>query len=207
MANPTGTKSIHDAMRRREIGFIKTPVQGNRLIEGVIWCADNGCFGNGYPGDEGWLKWLEALRDSADTCLFATAPDVVGDAEASLARSTPLLAKIRELGFKAALVAQDGMENMDIPWDEFDALFLGGAKTENSADEWKLSEAALNLATEARRRGKWVHAGRVNSAKRYRKLAPYCDSCDGTYLRFAPDENLKHVLGWVREWRDQHALF
>lgn len=194
-------------MRERKIGFISTPMQGNKLIEGVLWCADNGCFGKGYPGDEGWLQWLEGLSHRADTCLFATAPDVVGDAEASLARSLPLLPKIRELGFKAALVAQDGMETMELPWDEFDCLFLGGKKTENSADEWKLGAGARALAVEARRRGKWVHCGRVNSGKRYRAMAPYCDSCDGTFLRFGPDVNIPQLLGWVEEWNRQRTLF
>lgn len=182
-------------------------MQGNVLIEGAVWCADNGCFGKGYPGDEGWLAWLKGLQHRAEDCLFATAPDVVGDAEASLARSLPLLPKIRELGFKAALVAQDGMENMELPWDEFDVLFLGGKKTPNPADEWKLGPGARKLAIEARRRGKWVHCGRVNSRKRYFTLAPICDSCDGTYLRFGPDINIPKLLSWVNEWKHQDHLF
>lgn len=199
-------------MRDGHIGFIKTPVQGNVLIDGVLWCADNGCYGKGYPGDEGWLRWLKNLQHRADTCLFATAPDVVGDAEASLARSRPFLPKIRELGFKAALVAQDGMEKMDLPWDEFDVLFLGGRKTDNPDDEWKISPAAIELAREARRRGKWVHAGRVNSNKRYKLLAgtpedPICHSCDGTYLRFGPEINTPKLLGWISDWKQQDGLF
>lgn len=194
-------------MREGKIGFIKTPMQGNALIDGAIWCADNGCYGKGYPGDDEWLRWLSRLSSRADTCLFATAPDVVGDAEASLARSTPLLPKIRELGFKAALVAQDGMENMELPWDEFDCLFLGGIRTDNPADEWKLGPGARALATEARSRGKWVHCGRVNSNKRYRAMAPICDSCDGTYLRFGPDKHIPVLLGWIQDWKDQQSLF
>lgn len=207
LGNPTSNPVVHEAMRQQRIGFIKTPVQGNVLIEGAIWCADNGCFGNGYPGDEGWLKWLENLKPHAGNCLFATAPDVVGDAEASLARSRKFLPQIRELGFKAALVAQDGMENMELPWDEFDVLFLGGKKTEKSSDEWKLGPGARALAVEARRRGKWVHAGRVNSRKRYFALASICDSCDGTYLRFQPSKHIHDVLRWVDEWHGQERLF
>ncbi len=211
---PTSNPVVHQAMRDRRIGFIKTPAQGNALIDGALWCADNGCFGKGYPGDAGWLRWLESLSKHAHRCLFATAPDVVGDAEASLARSLPLLPKIRERGFKAALVAQDGMEDMELPWNEFDVLFLGGAKQENSSDEWKLGPGARLLAAEARRRGLWVHAGRVNSNKRYRYFAgassltgPIADSCDGTFIRFAPDRNIHEILGWVDGWRSQDLLF
>lgn len=207
-ANPTSSPAVHQAMRDGHIGFINTPMQGNVLVGDVAWCADNGCFGKGYPGDDGWIKWLEGLKDRADTCLFATAPDVVGDAQASLARSLPLLPKIRELGFKAALVAQDGMEDMDLPWDEFDVLFLGGAKRDNPADEWKMGKGARMLTAEAKRRGKWVHAGRVNSNRRYKYMASIgCDSCDGTYLRFGPDTNIPKLLSWVHNWRDQNQLW
>src|SRR4051812_1194794 len=112
LANPTGDVAVHDAMRAGELGFINTPAQGNALIPDVWWCADNGCFGKGYPGDARWLDWLEGLRPDSELCLFATAPDVVGKAEESLARSLPHLPAIRERGFKAALVGQDGMEGL-----------------------------------------------------------------------------------------------
>lgn len=185
---------IHDAMRAGKLGFIKTPVQGNALIEGVVWCADNGCFGKGYPGDERWITWLGNLRPHRDLCLFATAPDVVGKAEESLNRSLPWLEPIRELGFPAALVAQDGMEDLDIPWDGFDALFIGGST------EWKLSEAARGLIVEANSRGKHTHLGRVNSRKRIRLAHSWgCDSVDGTYLRFGPTVNLPKLLRWMDE--------
>jgi len=208
LANPTGHPAVVEAMRQGKIGFIKTPAQGNALPDNVFWCADNGCYGKGYPGDDGWLRWLGRLASKADRCLFATAPDVVGEAEQSLERSLPLLPKIRETGFKAALVAQDGMENMQLPWDEFDCLFIGGKKTQNPADEWKLGAGAEHLIIEARKRGKWVHCGRVNSEKRYRKMAKAgCHSCDGTFLRFAPQENLAYLLHWVNTWQSQKTLF
>jgi hypothetical protein len=186
-----------------KLGFISTPKQGNPLIPGVPWCADNGCFGKGWPGEDKWLQWLEKLSDHAADCLFATAPDVVGDAVATLERSLPLLPKIRALGYPAALVAQDGLENLDIPWDAFDCLFIGGST------EWKLGPAVVGLCAEAKRRGKWVHIGRVNSNKRFR----YCafdlkaDSCDGTYLIYGPSVNLPKLMGWVDGLQQQPSLF
>jgi hypothetical protein len=195
LANPTGKSK--DAMKEGKLGFIATPAQGNPLIPGVTWCADNGCFGKGYPGDEKWLLWLESLKEHAGTCLFATAPDVVGDAKATLERSLPLLPKIRALGYPAALVAQDGLEDLEVPWDDFDALFVGGST------EWKLGPGATSLAAEAKRRGKHTHLGRVNSRRRvfFARLAipGGYDSVDGTYLVFGPDVNLPKLLSWMED--------
>ena len=177
-------------MRDGLLGIIDTPQRWGKRPDGVTWAADNGCFGKGYPGDEKWLNWLDG-NDPAD-CLFATAPDVVVDAAATLERSAPHLPAIRALGYPAALVAQDGLEHLPVPWDDFDALFIGGST------EWKLGLHAATLAAAARRRGKYVHMGRVNSLRRY-KYAEHigCHSVDGTYLTFGPDKNLPKLLSWV----------
>jgi hypothetical protein len=106
-----------------------------------------------------------------------------------------MLSRIREIGYRAALVGQDGMEHLDVPWDEFDCLFVGGST------EWKLGAGAEILIREAKRRGKWVHIGRVNSRKRYLKFADLADSCDGTYLTFGPDVNLPKLLRWLEDWK------
>ncbi len=199
-ANPSSQK-VRDAMRKELLGYIDTPAQGNKREPGVAWVADNGCFGKGYPGDIQYIAWLLANRDDAGTCLFATAPDVVGDAKETLKRSKPFLPVIRALGYPVALVAQDGLENLTVPWDSFDALFIGGST------EWKLGKHARNLVTEAKRRGKHVHMGRVNSKTRYRYAeAIGCDSVDGTYLAFGPDENLPKLLSWVDSIQNQTAI-
>lgn len=188
-ANPCG-EAVIEKMKEGVLGFIDTPRQGNIKPDGVIWCADNGCFGKGYPGDDKWLAWLEKLGPT--DCVFATAPDVVGDAEATMERSLPLLPEIRKRGFPAALVAQDGLEGLDIPWDDFDALFIGGST------EWKLGEAAKALVAEANTRGKYTHMGRVNSKKRYNYARSIgCDSVDGTFLVFGPKVNLPKLLTWI----------
>lgn len=190
-----------DAMHAQTIGYIDTPAQGNRRPAGVTWCADNGCFGKGYPGDERWLAWLTANAYAADECLFATAPDVVGDAQATLTRSVPFLPKIRELGYPAALVAQDGLEDLDIPWGVFDVLFIGGST------DWKLGAAVRDIVKEAKARGKRVHMGRVNSLRRYRYAeAIGCDTADGTFLTFGPDINLGRLKGWMRNLETQPEL-
>lgn len=193
LANPCGNESIGAAMDEGVIGFIDTPKQGNRRPAGVRWCADNGCFSEQWEPSR-WWEFLEANAADAATCLFATAPDVVGDARATEERSRPWLSKIRALGYPVAYVAQNGMEfsTWDL-WDEIDCLFIGGTT------DWKLGPEACNLAAVASSMGKWIHVGRVNSEKRFRYAeAIRADSCDGTYLTYGPEKNLTNVLAWSR---------
>jgi len=185
------TERVRDAMRAGLIGQIVTPAAGNRVVEGADWCADNSVYGGKYPGDTKYLTWLAGLPFQ-DRCRFAVAPDVVADAAATLARSRPLLAPIRALGYQVAYAAQNGATVDSLPWDEFDVLFIGGDT------DWKLGAEARTLIGEAKRRGKPVHMGRVNSRRRLQIAADSaCDSADGTYLAFGPDANLPNVLDWV----------
>jgi hypothetical protein len=201
------------------LGAIMSPAQGNRLPAGALFCVDNNCGpgkdgepGTAYPGNDAYLTMLleMAEADGADPCdpdtsrcLFAAAPDILGDAAATLRRSRYMLPLIREIaGLPAALVAQDGLEDLDVPWEDFDVLFLGGSTG------WKLGPAAAALTAEAHHRGKLVHMGRVNTRQRLRYAAHIgCDSADGTGMTRAPDKNLTQMLGWLREIHGQLALF
>jgi len=162
---------------------------------GQVWAADNGRFASPEEyTDELYLTWLARWAPEAPRCLFATAPDVVGDALATLELSLPMLWVIREQGYPAALVAQDGLEALRVPWADFDALFVGGTTA------WKLGEAAHELAAEALRRQKHLHMGRVNSLRRLRiARAMGCHSVDGTFLRWGPDQNRPRLAAWYRE--------
>ncbi len=186
------------------LGLMLTPMIGNRPdLSQYTWAADTGCFAQPKKHDDDkYIAWLEQRREFSGGCVFATAPDVVGDAVATLDRSLPMLPRIRKAGFKASLVAQNGIESTVIPWDDFDALFIGGDT------QWKLSESTYELVTEAKARGKWTHMGRVNSFKRLKAAA--CagyDSADGTYIRFAPDLLAPRVVAWMQSLRGQPSLF
>lgn len=197
-ANPS-TPAVRERMTAGDLDCIVTPRQGNRIPEGAWFCADNGVFGKGYPGEPAWWAWLSQLP--TERCRFAVAPDVVGDAAATLEASGPWLSRIRELGMPAAFVAQNGAEDVGIPWDEVDVLFVGGDT------EWKLGPHAREIVAQAKDLGKWAHMGRVNSARRLRYAAGIgCDSADGTFLAFGPDQNLPKVLGWLRH-ANTPALF
>lgn len=193
---------------RREIagldgyGYMMTPNMGNRIPDGQAWFADSGLFSS--KGERAfdlskYLGWL--MRGDRSSNLGVTAPDKVGDAVETLKRSIPVLPMIRELGYKAALVAQDGLEDLTVPWDLFDVLFIGGST------EWKLGAAAAGLVAEAKRRGKWVHMGRVNSYKRYKYAAGIgCDSVDGTFLAFAPTANLARLVTWSDKVKEERGI-
>jgi hypothetical protein len=203
LATPSGGK-VRAAMEAGLLGCMTTPAQGNRIPDGCVIAADNGKFGKGWPGADRWFEWLTATVDryGAERFLWAVAPDVPFDAAGTLAESLPWLAKIRELGIPAAFAAQDGCDEIGIPWDDFDVLFLAGST------EWKIGPTACRVAQEAKARGKQVHMGRVNSQRRLRIAEDYgCDSCDGTYLAFGPDANLPKLLDWLDDMHHQPSIF
>jgi hypothetical protein len=185
-----------------DVGVMLTP-RVRRKIDACkawpVWAADNGCFTAGESFDlDVYLEWLRAMK-VVSGCLFATAPDVLGDASATWKRSRGVLPKLRELGYRAALVAQNGITSVD--WDAIDCLFVGGD------DAFKSSEIADRLCREARARGVWTHLGRVNSETRaLRAKAIGYQSADGTLLRFGPDANIGRVKRWIRLFA-QRELF
>ena len=180
-------------------------------------------FREGYMGRAGLYRWVaidngrfteagrrlfclqeyarmirDGLEAAGNNLLFATAPDVPFDWHATLKLSRPWLRRIRRLGCPAALVAQEGMTPDDIPWDEFDCLFIGGD------DAFKESDLIRSACSEAKRRGKWVHMGRVNGLRRLLVALDFgVDSVDGTYLlhearKGRAGEAPHDVVGWLR---------
>lgn len=174
----------------RRVGMMSGPHIGYRVPDGLVWAADNGCFSRGTSFDlSAFLLWLR--RQDPTNCLFAVAPDVVGDAEATWARSKGVLPEIRSLGFRAALVAQDGWDQCPVEWDAFDVVFLGGTT------RWKL-QASQDVASCASQHGKRLHMGRVNSCRRLMHAAQLgCASVDGTFLAFGPKKNVPKLLRWL----------
>jgi hypothetical protein len=167
---------------------------GLDITEGchVPWAADNDCFGGFHEGR--YLEMLEAITYRPG-CLFVVAPDVVADAGATLDlfdQWEPTLRTVwatvnendvepEQLAHQPiAFVAQDGLEQLAVPWDDLQALFIGGST------EWKLGPHAAALIREAKTRHKWVHVGRVNTLRRIEWFkALGVDSIDGTgFARF-----------------------
>ena len=187
------------------VGYLRQPIpcgqRDKRLPTRIPWAADTGIYGNPDFKLEKYLSLLESWVHMLDTCLFATAPDVVGDWAATLNRSQPVLARIRQIGYPVALVTQDGATVSEIPWDDIDGIFTGGSTS------WKLSEDAFSIITEANRRNIWTHMGRVNSWRRIKAaMAGGYKSVDGTYVAFGPDLNSVHIVNWIGQLKHQPPL-
>ena len=74
-------------------------------------------------------------------------------------------------------MVQDGQEHHQIPWDDCEAVFVGGTT------DWKLGRHAAAIVKTAKVLGKWCHIGRINTPGRYEYFRDLgADSCDGTGL-------------------------
>lgn len=187
------------------VGSMVGPRQGGirPVREGRKWAGDNDAF-HGKFTEAGFLKHLTRLYPFRENCLFVAAPDVVADPAATAELFAHWGPRIRDLGFPVAWVAQNGATPADIP--DCDAVFIGGGT------EWKLSEYAHAICQEAKRRGLWVHIGRVNSEKRCITAALMgADSVDGTHMTFSGIQQAIHDFtiwtGAARAARDHQRLF
>lgn len=156
------------------------------LEHGATWAADNGCFQPGYNADRilGMLKRYSCIEG----CKWVVAPDVVQDAGATMLMLGAWLPTFRWYGFPVALAIQNGIENYRIPWDSIACIFIGGN------DEFKYSDTVRNIVADAKRRGKWVHNGRVNTPERilYSRVIG-CDSFDGTHFTRVTKDVAKYL--------------
>jgi hypothetical protein len=185
------------------LGHLLTPANRNSvaslLATGLPWGADNGAFGGFDPVR--FRRFLRRIRGQP-RCLWVVAPDAVGDARRTLALWREWRDEVRAAGQPVAFVGQDGAEDLDIPWGEFDAWFVGGST------RWKLSQAAADLDGQAGRRGKWVHMGRCNSRRRLR--AAYdrgCDSVDGSSISMFGDKYIHQFCLWARQLGEQKTFW
>ena len=123
-----------------------------------------------------FLQHLPALPPRHANLLFVTVPDTPFDAAATarqFADWAPLLSHL-----PLALCVQDGAGDIGIPWNwpGLRCLFMAGS------DSYKLSTEMADICREGKKRGLWIHGGRVNSIRRirYMKSLGCVDSIDGT---------------------------
>lgn len=174
---------------RERYGFdfwqLRTPLTKYARAKNVPYGLDNGCFRRFDRTT--WMRLLDEAEE--DRPVFVCLPDVVGDA----ARTVELFECFKPCtnGFPRALVLQDGIEHVRIPWDDLDAVFIGGS------DHFKYGRQAIAAARTAKMLGKWVHVGRVNTAARVRNWIDLGDSIDGSGLSMF-DHMLEDVLSAIR---------
>lgn len=137
------------------------------------FAIDNGCFKR--FNEDAFRALLDREKGRMNLCRFVCCPDVVGSAKRTLEifeRWRPQLHP-----WPVALVAQDGLEDLTIPWDEIQAIFIGGST------QWKDGPHAAAIVRAGKILGKWVHIGRINTPGRFEKFEELgADSMDGSGL-------------------------
>jgi hypothetical protein len=137
------------------------------------FAIDNGAFA-GF-NQAGFLSLLQRESEAKHLCRFVVVPDVVGDARRTLEVFEHW--QYRLTGWPLALAAQDGIEDLTIPWRKIAAIFIGGS------DKFKLGQGAKACIAAGRAMGKWVHVGRVNTPGRFEYFENLgASSIDGTGL-------------------------
>ncbi|HEV8293041.1 MAG TPA: hypothetical protein VGP94_13995 [Tepidisphaeraceae bacterium] len=175
------------------VGQLLTPLTRYHLRNRALpWAIDNGAFSD--FDEDAFLSLLKREWPRAADCLFVTAPDVV----ASARRTLEIFERWRERlgGWRVALVCQDGQEHLPIPWDDIDAIFIGGSTA------WKCSPAAEQIIRAAKILKKHVHVGRVNTPSRFRHFEEIgVDSVDGSgiarYSHMRQAVARRHDQGWL----------
>ena len=182
-AGSTVEAFCQDPAFRPHLGFMVTPNTGNSIKRlcgwGVPWCADNAAFSR--FDSRCFLAMCRKIQEAPTPPVFVTVPDQVGNHECTSYLFDRWLRYLDALGFDLpwAFVLQNGIEGpRDVPWDLITAVFIGGD------DDFKEDAVVtFELIPEARRRGKWVHMGRVNGRRRLRlALHADVDSVDGSSM-------------------------
>jgi hypothetical protein len=176
-----------------EFGQLRTPLTQYAIAPGVPWALDNGCFSVFHQA-----RW-ERMLDQADESrpLFVTLPDIVCDAQRTAELFDAFHRRTQEL--PRALVLQNGIARVRIPWSELAAVFIGGD------DPFKISPEAMAAARTAKMLGKWVHVGRVNTAARVRNWIGLADSIDGSGISQF-DHMLEDCLAAIAGVHPQQAM-
>lgn len=189
---PGRSPSFHENFVLQGIayGYLLSPARtmtGSHM-DGMRYAVDNEVFTGRFQPAR-FVAALERIAAAHGTarCLFVVAPDVVGDAPTTLAQFREWGPRIRAMNFPVALAGQDGMTVDSVPWDDLDAIFIGGST------RWKLGTDAAAMVAEGKRRGKWTHVGRVNSVYRACRLIEPPDSVDGTAWA-------KHPSAYAAQW-------
>lgn len=189
----------------QSFGFLVTPRSGSVheiTATGKVWGVDNEAFGGWSRAKElSFSKLLGRICEHRPHAAlkFVACPDVVADCKLTRERFDRWQPIVAACKLPVAYVFQDG--ETDVPWSRIDSLFVGGST------EWKLSAETDAAIAEAKRLGKWVHVGRVNTRKRIRHFWEVgVDSIDGTTFSKWPDKYFPLGLRWLKQMEAQPSL-
>jgi hypothetical protein len=206
----------YGSLARAHLGHLLTPANGNRiesLLEtGLPIAIDNGAFAQfqagasfDWRGYQSFVAMVARHYSAADGIFrsrlrFIVAPDAVGDwrKTARMWATWQFVCPPGASTLPWAYVGQDGQRSDTLPfagdprasrWTGKAALFIGGS------DRWKCGSESARLVAAAKRAGRWVHVGRVNSMARLRRIeAMGADSFDGGQFSMFPSTYLPRYL-------------
>lgn len=195
-ASRTGTRRNLAALR--DAGWrLMVSARGVLRTEGFAFSLDNGAWTahqRGEPFDTpAFERALGLLGSTAD---FVVLPDIVCGGAASLTLSMRWLPRVLEVARLALLPVQDGMRSEEIAplLSERVGIFVGGS------DAWKEQTAELWGSIG---RGRWVHVGRVNTARRI----SICAHAGATSFDGSSASRFATTLPMLDRARRQSALF
>ena len=195
-----GTKTVNRLIQHPNLGVLITPAAGNAPPpKGVFWACDNGCFG-GF--DEVLFLTMLAKIAGRHDCRFVTAPDVVGDSDATLKLWYKWAPKIVDAGQSPAFVAQDGQTVETMPWGRgMGAVFIGGTT------RFKLGNESVRILHAANQRNVWTHMGRVNTFRRIMFAQTLgVDSIDGSKFSRWSETYLPQTLDFMEHLDRQKMI-
>lgn len=158
------------------------------LDMGCPWMLDNGAF-TGFD-ESRFFQQLGKYVKYSGTCIGVVVPDKPFNWPLTLEMFQRYHEPIRANGFPVALATQNGADPKHIPWSDVDVLFIGGDH------EHKRSEAHW-LAWHAKKHGKWVHVGRVQSGRRIMQHFQWADSADGTTHKHHPTQQDPGIIAAI----------
>lgn len=151
-------------------GQLLTPLTNYRNA-GRSFAIDNGAFS--AFNRSAFEALLEREKANRDRCLFVAMPDVVGSARRTL-EAFRYWSELLTV-WPIALVCQDGIDDLPIPWPQLAAVFIGGSTA------WKMSQAAKDVIKTAQLLGVHTHVGRINTPGRWNAFESLSvDTCDGS---------------------------
>lgn len=166
--------------------------------DGAVWAADNGAFSGFNPAK---FCTLLGKVTGKPGCRFVACPDVVGSAVRTTEMFRVWQPILKACELPVALVLQNGQDQVGVPWEMIDAVFVGGD------DAFKMGAAAASFVREAKARGLWAHMGRVNTRQRFRYAWELgCDSVDGSGFSMFPDTRIPMAIRWGDELIQQPSM-
>lgn len=180
-ASRTGTRRNLDALRSHGWGLLVSATGCVRTEgwpeAGLPYALDNGAwtaFQQGQPFDVAAFERALALVGSG--AEFVVVPDIVAGGVESLRFSLDWLPRLETFGRRRLLAVQDGMNPLEVEplLSPQVGIFVGGST------EWKWRSLPF-WGLVARRRGCYLHVGRVNSQMRIKECVRVgANSFDGT---------------------------